>query len=103
MIEATDETFAEILACDVPVVVDFWAEWCGPCKSFAPIFEEVATQYEGKVKFVKVDTDNTTLAMKHGIRGIPTVIIFKSSIIVNTIVGSMTAGRLKLAVDAVLA
>ncbi len=103
MIEATDETFDQELVSDIPVIVDFWAEWCGPCKSLAPIFQELASEYEGKAKFVKVNTDETTVAAKFNIRGIPTILFFKDGHVVNTIVGSQTKGRLQLAIETVLA
>ena len=103
MINATDSTFEQELVSDIPVVVDFWAEWCGPCKSLTPIFEDLAKTYEGKAKFVKVNTDDTTIAAKYNIRGIPTVLIFKSGQVVNTIVGANSKGRYQLAIDATLA
>lgn len=103
MINATDETFASELVSDIPVIVDFWAEWCGPCKQLGPIFEQLATDNAGKAKFMKVDTDSTTLAAKYNIRGIPTILIFKYGQVVNTIVGAQTKGRLQLAVDAAIA
>lgn len=102
MITATNETFDQELKSDIPVVVDFWAEWCGPCKQLAPIFEELASEYTGKAKFMKVDTDATTLASRFNIRGIPTILIFKNGQVVNTIVGSQSKGRLQLAIDATL-
>lgn len=103
MIEATDETFDQELVSDIPVIVDFWAEWCGPCKSLAPIFQDLASDYGDRVKFVKVNTDDTTVAAKYNIRGIPTILFFKDGHVVNTIIGSQTKGRLQLAIDTVLA
>ena len=78
-VEITDATFNdEVVNSDTPVVVDFWAEWCGPCKMIAPIVEELAGEYEGKVKFTKMDVDsNPKTPMQFGIRGIPTLLIFK--------------------------
>ena len=77
-VEITDATFqTEVVNSDVPVVIDFWAEWCGPCKMIAPIVEELAGEYEGKVKFAKMDVDtNPQTPMQFGIRGIPTLLIF---------------------------
>jgi thioredoxin 1 len=80
IIEVTDMNFdQEVLQSDKPVVVDFWAPWCGPCRMLAPIFEQLAQQYGDKIKFVKVNVDeNPTSAIRFNIRGIPTVMIFKN-------------------------
>lgn len=100
MIEAKDETFAaEVLESDIPVIVDFWAPWCGPCKSLAPIFEELSKDYEGKVKFVKVNVDETGIGMKYGVRGIPTLTVFKSGAVVGTAVGSQTKAKVASLID----
>ncbi len=104
-VEITDATFEEeVVKSDTPVVVDFWAEWCGPCKMIAPIVEELAGEYEGKVKFTKMDVDsNPQTPMQFGIRGIPTLLIFNSGKAVDQVVGAVPKSMLKKRVDEVLA
>jgi thioredoxin 1 len=87
----TDETFEqEVIQSNVPVLVDFWAPWCGPCRMVAPIVEDVATQFEGQIKVVKLDTDqNPNIASQYGIRSIPTLIIFKGGQKVDMVVGAV--------------
>ncbi len=89
-IEVTDTTFEqEVLKSNIPVVVDFWAVWCGPCKMIAPIMEELAQEYDGRVKFTKLDVDhNPNTAVKFGIRSIPTVLFFKNGQIVDQVIGA---------------
>lgn len=103
MISATDETFDKELAVEQPVLVKFGAPWCSPCLGLQPVLEELATEYKDKMKFLSVDIDSTTIASRFGIRGIPTILIFKNSEVVNTIVGGQQKSRYQLAIDTVLA
>jgi thioredoxin 1 len=90
-IEATDQNFeAEVVNSDVPVLVDFWAVWCAPCRMIAPIVEEIANEKEGVLKVAKMDVDNNpNVAMKYGIRSIPTLLIFKDGQIVDQLIGAV--------------
>jgi thioredoxin 1 len=87
----SDDNFdKEVLQSDIPVVVDFWAEWCGPCRMIAPIIEELANEYEGKFKIGKLDVDsNQQTSIKYGVRSIPTVLFFKGGNVVDTIIGAV--------------
>ncbi|MFC1840671.1 thioredoxin [Thermodesulfobacteriota bacterium] len=88
--EVSDESFeSEIINSDIPSIVDFWAEWCGPCKKIGPVVEELAGEYAGKIKVAKMDVDNNRQTpAKFGIRNIPTLILFKGGEVVNTIIGA---------------
>ena len=90
LMEVTDENFeAEIVQSDLPAVVDFWAEWCGPCKMVSPVVEELAAEYAGKIKVAKMDVDtNRQTPTRFGIRNIPTLIFFKGGEVAQTIIGA---------------
>ena len=101
----TDATFAaEVLSSDVPVLVDFWAPWCGPCRAVAPILEELSGVYDGKIKIVKLNTDeNPQVTSTYGITSIPTINIYKGGEIVKQIVGARPKPALVAELDSVLA
>jgi len=103
-IEFTDANFEqEVLKSELPVLVDFWAVWCGPCKMIAPIVKELAGEYEGKVKIGKVDVDNNqNISIKYGIRSIPTLLIFKEGKMVEQIVGAVPKAQIVQKLDAQL-
>lgn len=90
-IEGTDQNFdQEVLKADLPVLVDFWAPWCGPCRMVAPIVEELAKKYQGKLKVVKLNTDeNEEISVRYGIRSIPTLGIFKDGKVVDAVIGAV--------------
>jgi thioredoxin 1 len=90
-VEVTDANFQnEVLQSQIPVLVDFWAAWCGPCKIIAPVVEEIANEYSGKLKVGKVDVDNNpTISMQYGIRSIPTLLVFKGGVVVEQIIGAV--------------
>ena len=93
----TDATFdAEVRKSDIPVVVDFWAEWCGPCKMIGPALEELSTEYEGKVKIVKVNVDeNPDSPAQMGVRGIPALFLFKGGQVISNKIGAAPKAALK--------
>ena len=100
-ITLTKDNFqAEVLESDIPVLVDYWAEWCGPCKMIAPILDEAAKQYEGRVMIAKLNVDdNPDTAAKFGIRGIPTLMLFKDGKAAATKVGAMSKSQLTAFLD----
>jgi thioredoxin 1 len=103
-LEATDGNFEElVLKADKPVIVDFWAEWCGPCRMVGPIVEEVGVDYEGKAIVAKVDVDsNPGITAKYGIRNIPTILFFKNGEVVDKQVGAVPKSTLVSKLDALL-
>ena len=103
-LEITDATFeTTVLKSDKPVMVDFWAAWCGPCRSISPIVEELAKEFSGKVKVTKLNVDESPATpSQYGVRGIPTLILFKGGKILDQIVGAVPKARLKAMIEKAL-
>ncbi|WNC46140.1 thioredoxin [Thermosynechococcus sp. GLH187] len=100
-LSVTDATFEEeVLNSDIPVLVDFWAPWCGPCRMVAPVVDEIANEYQGRVKVVKVNTDeNSKVATDYGIRSIPTLMIFKGGQKVDILVGAVPKTKIEATLE----
>ena len=103
-LDFTDANFqTDVLSSEVPVLVDFWAPWCGPCRMLAPTVDAIATEYSGKIRVGKVNTDeNPRVATSYGIQSIPTLMMFKGGQVVNTIMGAQPKERIKTMIDAAI-
>ena len=102
-IEATDANFDELINSDKPVLVDFWAEWCGPCKMIGPVVEQLAGEYEGKAVIAKMDVDqNAQVPAKFGIRSIPTLMVFKNGQLVDKVIGAVPKNVLEQKLQAAM-
>ncbi len=104
LVHVNDKTFAtEVLHSDLPVLVDFWATWCGPCRSISPIVEELAKEFSGRVKVTKLNVDESPATpTQYGVRGIPTLILFKGGKILDQLVGAHPKARLKALIEKAL-
>jgi len=103
-VAVTDSDFDEkVLKAGTPVLVDFWAEWCAPCRMIAPMVDELSQEYDGKISFAKVDVDsNPEISLKYGIRSIPTLLVFKDGQPVDQVIGAVPKGTLKKRLDSAL-
>jgi thioredoxin 1 len=101
IVHITEDNFdSEVLKSATPVLVDFWAEWCGPCKMIAPVLDQIATEYKGKLRIAKVDVDsNQATAMRYGVRSIPTLMLFKNGVVEAQQVGMLSKDNLKKILD----
>jgi len=101
MVHVTDESFdTEVIGSETPVLVDFWADWCGPCKMIAPILDEISEEYDGRVRVAKLNIDeNPNTPPKYGIRGIPTLMLFKGGNVEATKVGAVSKSQLTAFID----
>jgi thioredoxin 1 len=104
IVQISDSSFeSDVLKAEGPVLVDFWAEWCGPCKMIAPVLEELADEYNGKLRIAKLNIDNNPeTAPKYGVRGIPTLILFKNGQAEGTKVGALSKSQLAAFIDSVI-
>ena len=101
VVYTSDTTFeSDVIKSDVPVLVDFWAEWCGPCRMLSPILDQISEEYTGKLKIVKVNVDESNVtAATYGVRGIPTLLLFKNGQVTDTKVGSLPKSQLTTFID----